>query len=247
MTMRRFELLRRVGLPSIFIPAVLVGLSLMTGVVMGAEYGAALGVVSLFGSYLLVPVYIALRPQDRAPAGEVRVGPDGIVVQQKGDARFISYAALDHVEMADAMDDVHIALRDGTGLHVQLRESFEFIQEVHAKRDAYRRLPKVRVAEGYARRGEDVETWSARVRSLGSGLRDAGLEPDALAAIAENPSAPAEQRVAAAMVLKDAGPLRVRVETAAQETANATLAEAMLAALEDRLSDEMLVELSETS
>ncbi len=245
-SMRRFDLLRPAKLHPIFLPAGMIATSLFIGAVFGAEFGATVGVISLIGSYLFFPVYVAMRPYHRATVGQVRVGRDGVVVQQAQDTRFVSYALIQDVEMADSMDAVYIALRNGSGVHVQVSEAYEFVQEVLAKRDAFRRLPKVRVADAYARRGEDIETWTARVRSLGSSLRNAGLEPDSLAAIAENASAPAEQRVAAALVLRNAGPLRVRVETAAQETVHPALAKAMLAALDDRLSDEMLMELSDT-
>ncbi len=176
--------------------------------------------------------------EGKREAGEVTMGDDGLRICELDEERFVHWAEIKEIDGAKGA--YRVTTRDGGLIRFKVTHDDAFSEALRRRQRAFESAPKVRVAEGYRRHGEDVGAWVSRVRSAKGGFRGTAIDQEELTRIAESPHAVAEQRIAAAIAVRDVEPLRVRVEDAAKRIANAKLSQAMLAALDDELTDELV-------
>ncbi|NUQ72499.1 MAG: PH domain-containing protein [Polyangiaceae bacterium] len=241
--------------------------AVMLGTVQGQlAYGCFMIPVTFFGMVMLLkvldvpdaifktilpgvfPLVLLFAIRSARPL-EVVVGTDGIVLKRGFTRRFIPYSALAGVKIDDE-----------ARLVLKMRSEKEII--IHKGDEAARRALDARIrhamqaggdsaAEGRAEldrlepRGLSLQAWRETLKGLvvrPGDYRRAGIPEEMLLAVVEDPDAPPERRIGAALALKasgreDAAP---KIRIAAEACANEHVRVALERAAEDDLDDETI-------
>lgn len=178
----------------------------------------------------------------------VTVGADGVLVAWPllRRARFVAHREIARVEAPDR-DTVVLVLHGGRRYTIHTRphprqqgtEQAALLERLTDAWEAYRAGVSPDALGLLARAGRDALDWVRQLRALGDGrgggYRGIGLTPDHLFRIAEDPSAPRETRVGAALALRgaldDEGRARLRI--AAEASAAPQVRVALAAAVEE--------------
>jgi hypothetical protein len=217
----------------------------LTAAFFGAAPSAGVGVLTAFAA-----PFLAYALSRWTTSTRVTVGVDGVLHERRLTRRFHPMEGLASVDTAHG--DVELAYADGrrermavpgasVAVASRIREGL-----AASKAAGGEQVP----AEVLARGGRTIADWRAAIRSLvgeDRGYRVAALEPEHLARVLEDPGAPAEHRIGAALALAagdDASRARVRV--AAETCAEPKLRVALESTLDDAV-DETAVEDAMTS
>jgi hypothetical protein len=175
----------------------------------------------------------------RVPFGAAVIGADGVAFTKPLRREFIAFHDVSSLQIEG--DEVVLGLANGEKVRFLVSDA----KALHgALRRALSRFTKAQssaIAELALEDETDVESWLDRVRRLlshAAEYRGAAVTADALERVAKDPTARADQRIGAALALAGDEARRVRVRVAVEDVANAELAEAMDAALEDSLTEE---------
>lgn len=158
------------------------------------------------------------------------IGADGVIVEQRFGRRFVPYKDLASISIEH--DHVTLHQLDGTEVRARARHLESEASNVITRRirDALA-LRDQRLAEPAALaaldRGErDGAAWREALRGLfdkDRGYRQAKLTPEQISAVLEDPAAPVDRRIGAAMVLAQSNDpefkskIRVAVESSANQ------------------------------
>ena len=156
------------------------------------------------------------------------IGADGVIVEHRFGRRFVPYTDLDSVSTAH--DHVTLRLVDGTEVRAKARhlesEAAEVIRQRISDALALRdQRPADPAALAALDRGDrNGAAWRQALRGLfdkDRGYRQAKLTPEQISAVLEDPAAPVDRRIGAAMVLSQnedpefKSKIRVAVESSA--------------------------------
>lgn len=189
---------------------------------------------------------------------ELRVGTDGVAIQRRGRDEYVPYEELEAVEAK--AETVLIRRVDGTTDSLSTRTAqggdkgdpdqvLEVVAAIQAAMEA-RGLSRSAGARALVeRQGRTIDAWRAALVGLverGSDYRQSSLTSEDLVRVLEDPSAPPEQRIGAALGLRGlAGPegegTLSKIRIAAAATANPRVRIALSKAADDEL-DEAAVE-----
>jgi hypothetical protein len=162
------------------------------------------------------------------PAAVV-IGADGLILRGALRTRFIPFGRLASVDAGPEHLVLH--LTDGTSASARVRHlSAAQIEQLRARLDAATAAWKAGAPGPAAlarldRNGRAPEAWRAALEALlhgPEGYREAAVTREDLLSVLENPGAPAERRIGAALALaaRPSGEDRVRIRVAAEACAN---------------------------
>lgn len=217
-----------------------------------AAFGLAGAVVGTLAACVAVGLLLegTRRVVRAAWTPSLTVGAEGVQVHGMWSTRFVPYAQLSAVEVtpSPAGSFLRLPLVDGTSVGFSAAVPFAQEPERAAALLNVRlrgwRARNLSGAASLARSGRTVEAWREAVaQHLGGGgvFRSAAVGRDVLLDVLDGAAAPAPLRLGAALALSqsDEG-ARARVRIAAEASADATLREALEAALEGRLDEAMV-------
>lgn len=209
----------------------LVALAALDKLSMPAFAGVGLG-----SSLLVLLAY-------RITGARLTVGADGILRRGAGRKEFIPYAEIDAVRFcvqpssgsAQQAQGVEIRLRSAERIQWMMlfastdeprMETLRALERIREAMESYQRRSAAASVALLERRGRPVAAWINAARGLGSGAnadhRTAPLPADVLWSVVEDPSAPSDSRVGAAVALRagldEAGmrELRIAVDATAE-------------------------------
>lgn len=182
---------------------------------------------------------------------EVVVGADGLILRGALRTRFIPFGCLASVDVGS--EHLLLHLTDGTAASARARHlSAAQIEQLRARLDAATAAWRAGGADAAAlshldRNGRAPEAWRAALAALGSrpeGYREAAMSREDLVAVLENPGAPAERRIGAALALsaRPDNQDRARIRVAAEACANPRMRIALEQVARDELEDEAIEE-----
>lgn len=187
------------------------------------------GIAAAFSSMpwlLVVAALLAVTVPMFLIATKIRVGTDGILIQDRLSSRFYRYT--DIAGIVPTQRGFSIQLTNGKAVQVPMTVRFMMVASEASQQAALleriheaRRIagsPYVAAATRLARSGRDVKTWlSTLVPETHAGFRDAAIPKEDLEGILDG-DVPVTTRVAAAFVLaraSDEGAERVRIAAGA--------------------------------
>jgi hypothetical protein len=201
---------------------------------------------------LSMPWLVAELTSRWASSREITVGLDGITAKRRGDARVIRFADVVNVratqtelivELKDGRTETLLADPDDPALRAAIESRIAAAREA-ARGQATDAAPLAALLD---RAGRSLSEWRAavaRVLTAATGFRDAQITAEDMAAVVEDPTASAEQRLAAAVALGATGDSehRARVRVAADACAVPKLRVALESAAAGAGDDDALFE-----
>ncbi len=184
----------------------------------------------------------------RSAPARVEVGTDGVLVRKGFSKRFIPYPAL-HAATAPDGDtlDLHLVAEPIMRLKTTSPGDRAAVKVAAAITYAIDRWRKARSVDDLGlldRKGRAVEAWREAVGATlapQGAFRGVALDREAVLRVLEDPSAPHERRVGAALALAGTdGAAATRVRVVIDGCANEALRDALEAAVEGRLDDATL-------
>ena len=208
------------------------------------HYGAAMG-CAMFS----MPVVFSELASRFWAQRSLSIGLDGLEAQSRRGKRLVRFADVASVT-AEGGSELLVTLRDGT--EHRFFADPKYPAERAAIEDRIREAMAVaRSKEGQGslagalleRAGRTLPEWrdaAARLLTAATGFRDATIGAEELGAVLDDASAPAEQRVAAAIALAHVVEHRARVRVAADTAVSPKLRIALEGLAEGRPDDEAL-------
>ncbi len=236
------------------IACILAGLGLGASFLVGgsSEYSdLALGSGLILGAILATQARGALSNVLLKPGlfrGRATVGHDGVGVTRLRADVFVSYANIANVRVDRFKRQVVLESKDGGVVGFRVAEPKVVAAEVTRRLELARQRELTRPIPTFDESREHVGRWIGRARQLLSGgFRHGVTTAGHLADLAADPNAEPEQRIGAALALRDAPqPVRMRVCAAAEEAARPDLGEALTQAVEGEIDEELLARALET-
>jgi len=240
------------GLPGpLFALAIVVG-TLLTLPVIGAMLALPLSLLDgdtrtakLAFAALMLTWLFAVVGDRLIHFGSVRVGSDGIAVEQRKQSRFVPWRSVVEVRSKKGRRKITLVLDDGSTVVLHSPVASKLINSIRrglerSRGATQRQTPHFRVLEP---KDEHLSEWMDRVRDAarpGNYRVDAPPE-EALLAVVEDPDENPTHRVGAALALSETGKEnRLRLRVAAEETAEPSLARALSEAADGELKLETL-------
>jgi hypothetical protein len=199
-----------------------------------------------------MPWLVAELTSRWASAREITVGLDGVTARRRGEAKTLRFADVKNVratdtelvvEMNDGRTETLLADPDDPALRAAIESRIAEARAAAKEHEA----DATPIAALLDRAGRSLGEWRsalARVLTAATGFRDAQVSPEEIAAVVEDPTASAEQRLAAAVALGATGDAehRARVRVAADACAVPKLRVALEAAAGGAGDDDALFE-----
>lgn len=218
---------------SYFVSNMLVALPIAFLVSLGGGGLAPVALVTGLLPIFAIVLYEAARRFAAPPV--VTVGSDGIFLTRGVTRRFLPRSEI--VAIHEGWRPV-IALRSGetvplAGVSLDAQRCLAFGRLANARLATSTAAPEGRAV--LAREGRSVAEWRAAIARAveDPAYRSAALTTEETGALLENPRAPLEQRVAAAMALRIAGEPPERIRVAAEAVAHPAAREALEAVADD--------------
>lgn len=224
-------------------------LSLLGGYLLGFAGACVLGYPALASACgLLAGALAVVAVLSRFGWPKVVVGIDGVRVEGRWSRPFVPYSEIRDVSRDG--DGMRLTLRNGAMLSLpMIGQSSDQLAALLRRIDQGRHAPETgqgRFANVLARQGRSPGEWHEDVRRMAlspPAFRDQAVATADLEAVLIDASAPAEQRIGAALALRAVDPSAcVRIRVAAAALANPVLREALEdCAREDGALDEGLM------
>ena len=212
--------------------------------------------MSLFGvdhpavdaSWILAALLTAALVRHAARPVEVIVGRDGLRIRRPFRSQWIAYAEIAGIVLDPSGSDTNLVLLRRQGRPVRLRALPHILENLHSRireAQALEQRDPTRAAPALERHGRPLSEWRTALGALLSvepGYRSTPLTPDDLLAALEDPAAPPDRRIGAALALRSAShpEARTRIRIAAESSADDDLRIALEQAAEDELDDTTL-------
>ncbi|EYF04521.1 hypothetical protein [Chondromyces apiculatus] len=198
--------------------------------------------------WILAGLLTAAFVRHAARPVEVTVGRDGLRIRRPFRSQWIAYAQLTDIVVSFSGSETELLLLRRQGRPVRLRALPHILENLHSRireAQALEQRDPTRAAPALERHGRPLSEWRTALGALlhvEPGYRAPPLTPDDLLAALEDPVAPPDRRIGAALALRSAShpEARTRIRIAAESSADDDLRIALEQAAEDELDDTTL-------
>lgn len=221
----------------------------MTGWLVPLGFGS----VALWLGWKIAPLFLLSLPLSWLwvkGSRRLRFGADGVEIRGRIKTRFVAYREVAKVERTTHMAAFHkvdLVLDDGSRVRAAGWLTDSRARLFEALLEEGRQMVRSGEAAGahvpMLDRGQDDDaSWEERVAAaaLGGDYRGAALDPERLLSLMRNPAAEAEQRVAAALALREAPGGTARIRVAADVSTDPEVKGALEALAEEELDEPRL-------